>query len=45
MHLYLQRRTTEVWQKRIVVACWAHQQLCNEYAHHARIFNVLSVAR
>lgn len=43
MHLYLQRRTTEVWQKRIVVACWAHQQLCNEYAHHARIFNVLSV--
>ena len=44
MHSYLQRRTVEVWQKRVIVASWAHQQLASDYRAHARSLNVLNVA-
>lgn len=44
MREWVQRRTTEVWQKRVTVACWAHQQLTSKYRSHARTLNVVIVA-
>lgn len=44
MREWVQRRTIEVWQKRITVACWAHQQLTSRYRSNARTLNVVTVA-
>ena len=44
MQHWLQKRTTEVWQRRVTVACWGHQLLTSRYRSFARAMNVLIVS-
>ena len=44
MREWLQQKTVSSWQRRVTVACWAHQQLTDRYRAGARALNVIIVA-